>query len=243
LDYFATGKLSVEQAKHVIAGIAKGCLESGCALVGGETAEMPGMYQKGDYDLAGFSVGAVPRSQLLPRIQEMRVDDVLVGIPSSGLHSNGFSLVRKIIELHRIDLLSPSPFKSDLPSLAEELLKPTRLYVKSCLPLMRKGLVKGAAHITGGGLIENLPRVLPCGLGARIYSNSWESPPVFDWLVKSGNLDTYESFRTFNMGIGMVLIVDPQNVESILESIPDACVIGVLLPLNEGVSEIVQIDV
>jgi phosphoribosylformylglycinamidine cyclo-ligase len=201
LDYFATGALDVAAAKRVIAGIAEGCKISGCALVGGETAEMPGMYAAGDYDLAGFSVGAAERGALLPA--GVAVGDAILALPSSGVHSNGFSLVRRIIG--DAGLGWESPF-ADGRNLADTLMQPTRIYVQPMLALHKAGLLKGAAHITGGGLPGNLPRALPDGLGARL-SGPWDMPAIFPWLARIGGVAAEEMLRVFNCGVGMTLIV------------------------------------
>jgi phosphoribosylformylglycinamidine cyclo-ligase len=203
LDYFATGKLSIEQARAVIAGIAAGCLEAGCALVGGETAEMPGMYAGGEYDLAGFSVGATERGNLLPC--PVVTGDVILGLASVGVHSNGFSLVRRIVEASGLRWTDPAPFASD-QTLGQALMTPTRIYVRSMLALHREGLLKAAAHITGGGLPGNLPRVLPDGFAAAL-TTSWPVPPVFAWLARTGRVQTAEMLRVFNCGIGMAVVV------------------------------------
>jgi phosphoribosylformylglycinamidine cyclo-ligase len=203
LDYFATGRLSVEQARTVIAGIAAGCRESGCALVGGETAEMPGLYAEGDYDLAGFAVGAAERGTLLPA--GVAAGDALIGLPSSGVHSNGFSLVRRIVAASGLAWDAPAPFAPER-TLAQALMAPTRLYVRSVLALHRAGLLKAAAHITGGGLPGNLPRVLPDGVAAALTAD-WPVPPVFGWLARTGGVAAEEMARVFNCGIGMVLVV------------------------------------
>ena len=214
LDYFATGKLSVEQASRVIGGIAAGCKLAGCALVGGETAEMPGMYAAGDYDLAGFSVGAAERGTLLPK--GVAPGDALLGLASAGVHSNGFSLVRRIVETTNAGWATPSPFSAG--SLAKALMAPTRIYVKSLLALHRAGLLKAAAHITGGGLTGNVPRVLPDGTVAVIDAASWTLPPVFAWLARTGNVAAEEMLRVFNCGIGMVCVVsDPAAARRVLE--------------------------
>ncbi|MEM9971241.1 MAG: phosphoribosylformylglycinamidine cyclo-ligase [Pseudomonadota bacterium] len=205
LDYFATGKLDVDHAADVVQGIAKGCELAGAALVGGETAEMPGMYRDGDFDLAGFAVGAMERGQHLPR--GVAVGDVLIGVHSSGLHSNGYSLVRKIIERECMNYGDAAPFGDG--ELGAELLTPTRIYVRPLLSALRHGGVKALAHITGGGLTENLPRVLPDGLGAEIDLTAWRMPPVVAWLAKTGGLDHGEVLKTFNAGIGMVVVADP----------------------------------
>jgi phosphoribosylformylglycinamidine cyclo-ligase len=204
LDYFATGKLDVAAGTAIVAGIAEGCRQAGCALVGGETAEMPGMYAKGDYDLAGFSVGAVERDQILPK-EDVAEGDVLLGLASSGVHSNGYSLVRRIVERGGVTYDSPAPFAPGR-KLGEALLDPTRIYVKSCLAAVRAGTLKALAHITGGGLIENVPRVLPEGVVAEIDGSAWSLPPVFKWLAKEGGVAAHEMARTFNCGIGMVVV-------------------------------------
>jgi phosphoribosylformylglycinamidine cyclo-ligase len=203
LDYFATGKLSVPQARAVIAGIAGGCHEAGCALVGGETAEMPGMYAEGDYDLAGFSVGAAERGNLLPR--PIAVGDAILGLGSSGVHSNGYSLVRRVVETSGLAWSDPAPFVFG-QTLGQALMTPTRIYVRSMLALHRAGLLKAAAHITGGGLPGNLPRVLPDNTVAALTAN-WPVPPVFNWLARTGGIEASEMLRVFNCGVGMALVV------------------------------------
>jgi phosphoribosylformylglycinamidine cyclo-ligase len=205
LDYFATGGLDVAQARDVVAGIAQGCRIAGCALVGGETAEMPGMYAKGDYDLAGFAVGAAERGALLPRA-DVGPGDVVLGLMASGVHSNGFSLVRRILERAGAGLDAPAPFAPGR-SLGAALLEPTRIYVKPLLALHRAGLVKAAAHITGGGLPGNLPRVLPGGVSAVLDATAWAPNPVFGWLARQGGVAAGEMLRVFNCGIGMALVV------------------------------------
>jgi phosphoribosylformylglycinamidine cyclo-ligase len=220
LDYFASGKLDAKVAQSVVASIADGCRQAGCALIGGETAEMPGMYAPGDYDLAGFCVGAVERGALLDG-SRVAPGDAIIGIASSGVHSNGFSLVRKIIAERQWDLGR---------GLGEALLEPTRIYVRALLPLVRDGLVHGLAHITGGGLVENVPRVLPEGCHARIDAGSWDFPPLFEQLREGGNVAPEEMARTFNCGIGMVAIVACDDVERVIlrlvESGEQAMVIG-----------------
>jgi phosphoribosylformylglycinamidine cyclo-ligase len=208
LDYFATGKLEVEKAKIIVAGIAHACQEVGCALVGGETAEMPGMYQSGDYDLAGFAVGAVERGQALDgsRVAE---GDIVFGMASSGLHSNGFSLVRRVVERGGFDYAKPAPFAPE-KTLAEALLVPTRLYVNACRAALKAG-AHAFAHITGGGLIDNIPRVLPDHLAAELDATRWELPPVFRWLAEAAKIERSEMARTFNCGIGMIAIVAPRE--------------------------------
>ncbi len=220
LDYFATGTLDVRAGTAIIAGIAEGCRQAGCALVGGETAEMPGMYAGDDYDLAGFAVGAVERDQVLTgdRVQE---GDTLLGLASSGLHSNGFSLVRRVVEHSGAAYGAPAPFDPDR-TLAEALLVPTRIYVKSALAAIRAGGVHALAHITGGGLVENVPRVIPDALAAEIDVTSWPWPSVFCWLARTGGVAADEMARTFNNGIGMVAIVARDRADAITKALRDA---------------------
>lgn len=220
LDYYATGKLDVATATSVVAGIAEGCTLAGCALVGGETAEMPGMYSEGDYDLAGFTVGAVNRDGVLPRLDDQRPGDVLIGLGSSGPHSNGYSLVRKVVERSGLSWDAPCPFGDG--TLAEALMAPTRIYVKSVHPLLKAGKVKGVAHITGGGLIENPPRAIAEGLEPRFDWNAWPLPPVFEWLQREGGIDDHELRRTFNCGIGLLLIVGKDQAPEVLMALLDA---------------------
>lgn len=222
LDYFATGKLDVETGKKIIAGIADGCKQAGCALIGGETAEMPGMYAKGDYDLAGFAVGAVEREQAITgtRVAE---GDIVLGLGSSGVHSNGYSLVRKIVEASGLSYESEAPFARG-EQLGKALLTPTRIYVKSCLAAIRAdsaklGGVKALAHITGGGLLENIPRVLPASLACDIDAGTWVWPPVFAWMRKIAGTDAQEMARTFNCGIGMIMVVAPDDVALIAKTL------------------------
>ena len=215
LDYFATGQLSVEQAARVIAGIAAGCRLAGCALAGGETAEMPGMYAAGDYDLAGFAVGAAERDALLPK--GVAAGDTVLGLASSGVHSNGFSLVRRIVESTQAGWETAAPFAEGV-TLGEALLVPTRIYVRSLLALHRAGLLKAAAHITGGGLLGNLPRVLPEGTEAVLHAGSWPVPPVFAWLARTGGVAAEEMLRVFNCGIGMAVVTaQPEATRAVLE--------------------------
>ena len=221
LDYYATSKLDVDTAKRVVAGIAEGCKRAGCALVGGETAEMPGMYGSDDYDLAGFSVGAVDRNKVLPRLDDQREGDVIIGLASSGPHSNGYSLIRKVVEMSGLSWSADAPFAKEM-SLAQALLEPTRIYIKTVLPLMKAGLIKGGAHITGGGLIENPDRAVRDGLTAPFDFDSWEFPPVFQWLMTTGGIDKHEMLRTFNCGVGFVLYVSPRNVDSVLAALLNA---------------------
>jgi phosphoribosylformylglycinamidine cyclo-ligase len=218
LDYFAVGKLDVAVARAVVAGIAKGCKLAGCALIGGETAEMPGMYAGKDYDLAGFAVGAVERGEILPR-GDIAAGDVLIGLPSSGVHSNGYSLVRRLVGEAKLAWDAPAPF-DPRTSVAESLLAPTRIYVKPVLAaLQTTRAIKALAHITGGGLSENLPRVLPDGLAAHVDLGAWRMPPVFSWLMRTGRLDDAEMLRTFNCGIGLVLIVEQGSAEAVMSNL------------------------
>ncbi|MCA1288098.1 phosphoribosylformylglycinamidine cyclo-ligase [Salipiger bermudensis] len=213
LDYFATGKLDTESAARVIEGIAEGCVRSGAALIGGETAEMPGMYPAGDFDLAGFAVGAMERGSDLPA--GVTEGDVLLGLASDGVHSNGYSLVRKLVEVSGLGWDADCPWAEG--SLGAALLTPTRLYVKQALAAVRAGGVHALAHITGGGLTENLPRVLPEGMGAEISLDAWELPPVFKWMAETGGIAPAEMLKTFNCGVGMVLAVDASRAEAIAE--------------------------
>jgi phosphoribosylaminoimidazole synthetase len=218
LDYFATGKLDVEQATRVVAGIAEGCRQAGAALVGGETAEMPGMYAGDDFDLAGFSVGAVERGAVLPRLAQQHRGDLLIGLASTGPHSNGYSLIRRIVALCGHGWDAAAPF-AEHQTLAEALLTPTRIYVQTVLPLIKAGLILGGAHITGGGLIENPPRAVAEGLVPRFDWNAWTPPPVFDWLAAAGGVAVSEMRRTFNCGLGFLLIVSPRDAEGVLTAL------------------------
>ncbi len=218
LDYFATGRLDVGQAAAIIEGIADGCAASGCALVGGETAEMPGMYHGGDFDLAGFAVGAMERGADLPA--GVTEGDVLLGLASSGVHSNGYSLVRKVVELAGLSWDAASPFGPG--ALGAALLAPTKLYVKPALAAIRAGGVHGLAHITGGGLTENLPRVLPEGLGATIDLGAWTLPPVFRWLAETAGIAEPELLKTFNAGIGMVVVAAADRAEALAALLAEA---------------------
>ena len=221
LDYFACGKLDPVQARDVVAGIAAGCREAGCALVGGETAEMPGLYAAEDYDLAGFALGAVERDQLLPR-SDVVAGDVILGVPSSGVHSNGFSLVRRVVAEADLKLDAPAPFEKG-KSLGEALLTPTRIYVKATLAALRSTPgIKALAHITGGGLTENVQRVLPKDVCAKIARNSIPVLPVFRWLARTGNIAEQEMLRTFNCGIGFVVIAEAQRADAIARAFADA---------------------
>ena len=214
LDYYATGRLQVDQAARVISGIAAGCQQAGCALIGGETAEMPGVYQGQDFDLAGFCVGIVEKDSVIDG-SRVALGNKLVALASSGVHSNGFSLVRKVIEVSNADLSQPCGTQT----LAEALIEPTRIYVKSLLELSRHCQLNAIAHITGGGLIDNIPRVLPAQLAASIDLSSWELPAVFKWLQQSGNIDDEEMMRTFNCGAGMVLAIDAQQEQQCLQQL------------------------
>lgn len=237
LDYFATGRLNVGTAKTVIAGIAKGCELAGCALVGGETAEMPDMYADGDYDLAGFCVGAVEKSRIIDGTA-VRAGDVLIGLASSGVHSNGYSLVRKIVQHQRASL--EQTFEGT--TLGEALLAPTRIYVKPVLQLLAQLPIHAMAHITGGGLPGNVPRVLPAHTRAVIDTRAWQRPPVFDWLQRGGNVADDEMYRTFNCGLGMVLVVAAEHAEAAVTLLngagESACVVG-HVDTHDGEAEVV----
>lgn len=215
LDYYATAKLDADQAASVVRGIAEGCRQAGAALAGGETAEMPGMYGKGDYDLAGFALGCAERGTLLPRVNEMKAGDVIIGLASSGPHSNGYSLVRKVVERSGLTWDAPAPFESG-KTLAEALLAPTRIYAKALKPIFAANLAKGAAHITGGGLVENTPRALPDHLAPEFDWNAWTRPPVFQWLQQTGDVPEDDMRRTFNLGVGMILVVAPENADGVI---------------------------
>lgn len=244
LDYFATGRLDVATARSVIAGIADGCREAGCALIGGETAEMPGMYGEGDYDLAGFAVGAVERGQTLTGASAA-VGDVVLGLASAGLHSNGFSLVRRIVAAAGADLAAPAPFDPARP-LGEALLDPTRIYVKSCLAAIQAGGVKALAHITGGGLVDNVPRVLPVELAAEIDAAAWPLPGVMRWIQQAGGIAASEMARTFNCGIGMIAVVTPERVAALTSVLEQAgervWQVGRLVPRGNGASGLILND-
>ncbi|KAJ0976330.1 hypothetical protein J5N97_018295 [Dioscorea zingiberensis] len=237
LDYFATGHLDVDLAEKVIKGIVDGCQQSECALLGGETAEMPGFYPNGEYDLSGFAVGIVKKDEVIDG-KNIGIGDVLIGLPSSGVHSNGFSLVRRVLSQSGLSLKDQLPGNNGKAvTLGEALMAPTVIYVKQVLDIISKGGVKGIAHITGGGFTDNIPRVFPSGLGANIFSHSWDIPPVFKWIQEAGGIEDAEMRRTFNMGIGMVLIVTKEASERILaEHQPSnsAYLIGEVVP-GEGV--------
>ena len=237
LDYYACGKLSPEMGAAVVAGIAIGCHDAGCALIGGETAEMPGLYAGDDYDLAGFAVGAAERGQLLPR-GDIAAGDVLIGLAASGVHSNGYSLVRKVVEKTGLAWDAPSPFGPE-QSLGEAILTPTRIYVKACLAALRMTkAVKGLAHITGGGFTENVPRVLPKGLGARIDLANVPLLPVFKWLAAEGNIPQDEMLRTFNCGIGMIAIAAAKDADAVMQAFAkageQAVLLGDVVPAGGG---------
>ena len=225
LDYYASGRLDVDTGRRVVAGIAEGCRRAGCALVGGETAEMPGMYIEGDYDLAGFSVGAAERDGLLPR-GDIAAGDVVLGLESSGAHSNGFSLVRRIVERSGLGYAAAAPFapaSKGAASLGQALLEPTRIYVKPLLSAIRiTGAVKGLAHITGGGLPGNVPRCLPDGTRARLDARRWRAPPVFRWLREAGHVPTDDMLRTFNCGLGMIAVVAQKDASTVAKALTDA---------------------
>ena len=217
LDYFATGRLDTGVAESVVAGIAQGCKESGCALIGGETAEMPGMYADGHYDLAGFVVGGAERDALLPLKDDMQAGDVLIAAASSGPHSNGYSLIRRIVDRSGLALTDTAPFAN--ATLGEALLTPTRLYVKGFMPLIKSGDIKGLAHITGGGITENTPRMLPKSLAPKIDFDAIKSPAVFDWLADVGGVEPEEMRRTFNMGVGMIAAVSADKAQSVVDAL------------------------
>lgn len=219
LDYFATGRLDLEQAAQVIGGIAEACAVSGCALIGGETAEMPGIYRGGDFDLAGFAVGAMERGKELPR--DVAEGDLLLGLASSGVHSNGYSLVRHLVAAAGLSWDDPAPWDGDA-SLGEALLASTRLYVRSALTAIRGGGVHALAHITGGGITENLPRVLAAGLGAEVDLAAWTLPPVFRWLAAAGEIDEAEMLKTFNCGVGMIAVVAPAHADAVARALAEA---------------------
>lgn len=219
LDYYATGKLEVAIARDVVAGIAEGCRQAGCGLIGGETAEMPGMYSEGDYDLAGFSVGAVERDRVLER-DKVGEGDIVLGLGSSGVHSNGYSLVRRVVERAGLAWDAPAPFESG-KTVAEALLAPTRIYVKACLAALQTDAVHGFVHVTGGGLVENPPRVYGDDLALRLDLKSWTPPAVFPWLAKTGGIEGREMLRTFNCGLGMLVMVKADAVEAVEAALAD----------------------
>ncbi len=239
LDYFACGKLDVDIAEQVIRGIATGCEQAGCALIGGETAEMPGMYPAGEYDLAGFAVGVVERAEILDGSQ-IKPGDVLLGLASSGAHSNGYSLIRKVIERTRMDWLTDfngRPF-------ADVIMEPTRIYVKPLLALMQAMPVKGMAHITGGGLIGNIPRILPETVAAKIDATSWTMPPLFTWLAREGQVAQDEMYRTFNCGIGMVIVMAAEHADAAMQHLTVAGEqvyrMGTVVPRNNNEAVLIR---
>jgi len=233
LDYYAAGALDVNQAARVIQSVARACKEAGCALIGGETAEMPGVYAQGDFDVAGFAVGAVEREDVLPKTKEMKAGDVLIGVASSGIHSNGFSLVRKVVETVGLSYSAPAPF-AKMKTLGEALLVPTRLYVKSALAAIRTGGAKGLAHITGGGITGNLPRALPDGLDAEVDLGSWKLLPVFAWIAREAGLEQDEMLRTFNCRVGLITVADAAKADAVITAFESAGEIahriGTLIP-------------
>ncbi|MFU2058276.1 phosphoribosylformylglycinamidine cyclo-ligase [Avibacterium volantium] len=239
LDYYATGKLDVDVAASVIKGIANGCEQSGCALVGGETAEMPGMYHQGDYDLAGFCVGVVEKSEIIDGSQ-VKVGDALIALSSSGAHSNGYSLIRKVIERSGID---PANAELDGKPFADQVLAPTKIYVKSILQLIKHVPVHAISHLTGGGFWENIPRVLPHNVKAVIDESSWQWPAIFNWLQEQGNIDRYEMYRTFNCGVGMIIALPQDQVETALALLQkageNAWQIGRIESVSEGEEQVV----
>ncbi len=241
LDYFATGKLSLQQAEDVIRGIAEGCKQSGCALLGGETAEMPGMYEAGEYDLAGFSVGIVNRPDIIDG-SLVAAGDQIIGLASSGPHSNGYSLVRKVIDHGQHQL--QQEFADS--TLGQTLLAPTRIYASSLLALKQTVNIHGMAHITGGGLLENIPRVMPANTTASISTGSWQWPEIFRWLQQHGNVDTREMYRTFNCGIGMCVIVSPDDVDKALENLArqgeSAWIIGEIIDSDQHDPQVIFVD-
>ncbi|MBC7002596.1 phosphoribosylformylglycinamidine cyclo-ligase [Photobacterium sp. BZF1] len=237
LDYYATGKLDVDTAADVVAGIGEGCIQSGCALIGGETAEMPGMYHGEDYDVAGFCVGVVEKADIIDG-SKVAEGDALIAVASSGPHSNGFSLIRKILEVSNADLSQELEGKA----LSEHLLEPTKIYVKSTLKMMESCDVHAISHITGGGFWENIPRVLPEGAKAVVDGNSWQWPAVFNWLQQAGNVDTYEMYRTFNCGVGLVIALPKEQAEQAISILnaegEQAWLLGHIANANEGEEQV-----
>jgi phosphoribosylformylglycinamidine cyclo-ligase len=246
LDYFATGGLDPEVAAAVVTGIADGCKQAGCALIGGETAEMPGLYASGEFDLAGFSVGAMERGTAFPRADRpIEAGDLVIGLSSSGVHSNGYSLVRKIVDRAGCKLTDPAPFDAD-HELGTALLTPTSIYVRACLAVTGLPALKGFAHITGGGLLENIPRALPGGLGATLDGTRWTAPPVFEWLRQAGGVDDMEMARTFNCGIGMIALAGADGAGDIIDALnaagEQASIIGEIVSDVDGEVTISDID-
>ena len=241
LDYYATGILDIKFGEKIVSSIAEGCKIAGCALLGGETAEMPGLYKEDDYDLAGFALGAVERNHLITG-KNVKSGDLVIGLNSNGLHANGFSLVRQLISDNDLDYVHSAPF-DDSVSLGAALLAPTKIYVRSCLAAIKSNNIKALVHITGGGFLENLPRVLPVGLGIKLDATSWSLPPIFGWLQKIGNIEPTELIRTFNCGIGMVAIVAPPELEPALNTFTKngeiAQQIGEVVDVEENGAEII----
>lgn len=237
LDYYATGKLDVDTAADVVAGIGEGCIQSGCALIGGETAEMPGMYHGEDYDVAGFCVGVVEKADIIDG-SKVAEGDALIAVASSGPHSNGFSLIRKILEVTNADL----DLELEGKALSEHLLEPTKIYVKSTLKMMESCDVHAISHITGGGFWENIPRVLPQGTKAVVDGNSWQWPAVFNWLQEAGNVDTYEMYRTFNCGVGLVIALPKAQAEQAISILnaegENAWLLGQIANANDGEEQV-----
>jgi len=220
LDYIATGKVKAEKVADIVKGVADGCVLAECALVGGETAEMPGFYQDGEYDMAGFAVGIVDRKKIIDG-SKIKKDDVIIGIPSSGIHSNGYSLVRKLF-FETLNMKVSDQVDQLGMTLGEALITPTKIYAKVCNSVRIKSQVNGIVHITGGGFFENIPRIIPEGLGVEIKLGSWEAPPIFEYIKNAGNMETSEMFATFNMGIGMMMVVNPAEVEDVKNQIKAA---------------------
>ncbi|KAL4718693.1 hypothetical protein ACJJTC_006128, partial [Scirpophaga incertulas] len=218
LDYFACGALDVSVARDVVSGVAEGCRQAGAALIGGETAEMPGVYGAGVYDLAGFALGAVERARVLPRISDITVGDIIIGLPSNGVHSNGFSLIHNLMNKAGLSLQDKAPFSREGLTLGEELIKPTRIYANAILPALRTGHVKAVAHITGGGLLDNIPRVIPPTVRARLDAHCWHLHPVFAWIADTGAVSDEEMVRTFNCGLGMIMVVAPEDQAEIMNA-------------------------
>lgn len=238
LDYYATGKLDIYTARDVVAGIGEGCQQSGCALIGGETAEMPGMYPDGDYDLAGFCVGIVEKADLIDGTK-VKAGDVLLGLASSGPHSNGYSLIRKIIEVNGANLNE----ECDNQPLIDALMAPTRIYVKSILALMKQIEIHAISHITGGGLLENLPRVMPNNTKAKVDTKSWNRPAVFDWIQTHGNVEFHEMHRTLNCGIGMVVVVDEKDQQTAIDALTaQGEVVSVIGKIESSETETPEVD-
>ena len=246
IDYFATGKLNIQKASELMSGIVNACQNCNCALIGCETAQMPGIYQADDYDLAGFAIGIVEREQLLPKRECMQSGDMVIGLSSSGIHSNGYSLVRTIIEQKKINLNDKPPFATHYPTIGQELLAPTTLYITAVLPLIKQQIIKGLAHITGGSFYKNIPRILPAHLGVELDMKRWPIPDIFIWLCREGSLDTYEMTHTFNCGLGMIAIVAPENGDIVIKKLQEAgqqaYIIGNVIPITNKGQVIIQND-